>query len=241
MFKFVKFIFKWLLRLAILAVVLVVILLLTYNSILRLLMEHDIRKQTGMDAEIGRFHLSLFEPVIEIQNLKLYNPTNFAGTPFLNISEIHIEYDPDALRNRQIHIILVRFSLAELDIVKNQSGQFNILALGKKLPAKGANVSPAFNFGMQTDYSFTGIDTLNFSFGREKFIDLQDPSKDGEQTVGIQNCIVPHVKSANDLDGLILLVGLRSNGFVQQLPGMTSQTGNTDAVRDVLKIFGATF
>ena len=52
-----KFIFKWLLRLFILAVVLIVIFFLSLNSILRVVVEHNIRTQTGMYAEIGSFKL----------------------------------------------------------------------------------------------------------------------------------------------------------------------------------------
>src|ERR1041385_5950854 len=104
----IKFIFKWLLRLFILAVVLVVIALLSYNSILRLVIEHNIRKQTGMDVEIGRFHLALTEPTIEIQNLKIYNTKEFGGAPFLSIPEIHVEYDRLALAKQQIHVTLMR-------------------------------------------------------------------------------------------------------------------------------------
>lgn len=237
----IKFIFKWLLRLLILAVVLIVIFLLSYNSILRVIIEHNIRAQTGMDVEIGSFKLGLLEPTIEIQNLKIYNPTNFAGTPFLDISEIHIEYDRAALAKRGIHITLMRLSLAELDIVKNQNGQMNIFAFGGKLPAKGTNAPATINFKKQTGYDFTGIDTLNVSFGKEKFIDLQNPGNDREQIVGIENCVVPQVKSANDLDGLILLVDLRSNHFFDQLPGIKSKTGNSAALQDVLSLIGVTF
>jgi hypothetical protein len=129
----IRWFFKWLFRIVFAVVALVavaaVVLLLTYNSILRNVIESNIREQTGMDAEIGRFHLSLTEPTIEIQNLKIYNPPDFGGTPFLNIPEIHIEYDRDALlEKREIHITLLRINLAELDIVKNQNGQTNIFA-----------------------------------------------------------------------------------------------------------------
>jgi hypothetical protein len=69
-----KFIFKWLFRLFILAVVLIGRLpAVVYNSILRVVIEHNIRAQTGMDAEIGSFKLALTSPTIEIQNFKLYN------------------------------------------------------------------------------------------------------------------------------------------------------------------------
>src|SRR5471030_2258010 len=133
-----KFIFKWLLRLFILAVVLVVVFFLSLNSILRVVIEHNIRAQTGMDAEIGRFKLGILEPTVEIQNLKIYNSTNFAGTPFLDIPEIHVEYDRAALAKKEIHITLMRFNLGEFDIVKNQAGQTNIFSLGVALPAKNS-------------------------------------------------------------------------------------------------------
>ena len=102
----IKWLFKWLFRLFLLAVVLVVILLLSLNSILRVVMEHRIRAQTGMDAEIGKFSLGLIEPTVEIQNLRLYNPPDFGGTPFLNIPEIHVEYDRAALARHEIHVTL---------------------------------------------------------------------------------------------------------------------------------------
>src|ERR1700691_3754764 len=132
----IKWIFKWLLRLFILAVVLVVVFFLSLNSILRVVIEHNIRAQTGMDAEIGRFKLGLTEPTLEIQNLKIFNPPSFGGTPFLDIPEIHVEYDRAALARREIHVTLMRFNLGELDIVKNEAGQTNIFSLGGAVPAK---------------------------------------------------------------------------------------------------------
>ena len=132
----IKFIFKWLIRLVILAAVLVVILLLARNAILRVYLEHQIRAQTGLDAEIGSFSVGLAEPTVTIRNFRLYNPPAFAGTPFLDIREIHAEYDPAALARHELHITLMRFNLGELDIVKNQAGQTNIFSLGLATPLK---------------------------------------------------------------------------------------------------------
>ena len=131
-----KWLFKWTLRLFLLGVVLAVIFFLSLDSLLRLLIEHNIRRQTGMEAEIGRFHLGLAEPVVEIKNLQLYNPPEFGGTPFLNIPEIHVEYDRPALSQGIIHLTLLRFNLGELDVVKSRDGQTNLLSLGLALPAK---------------------------------------------------------------------------------------------------------
>jgi hypothetical protein len=273
----IKFVFKWLLRLVLavvcLAVVAVVALLLTYNTILKNMMERNIREQTGMDAEIGRLHISLTEPAIEIQNLQIYNTTEFGGTPFMNIPEIHIEYDLQALMNRKIHVTLMRLKFTELDIVKNQSGQLNVLAASGEMPsssAPGAPTSqrpvltarppqngaapqpsqpgpapapgpkpqvtvPTVTFEEQTGYEFTGIDTLNVSFEKEKYIDLQNHANDCEQTVGLENCVVPHVKTTTDLFGLVALIDLRSGQFYQRVAGVNGR----DPLKNLLRSLGA--
>jgi len=211
-----KWIFKWLFRLFLLAVVLVVILLLSLNSILRVVIENRIRAQTGMDAEIGKFSLSLVEPTVEIQNLRLFNPPDFGGTPFLNIPEIHVEYDPAALARHEIHLTLLRFNLGELDIVKNEAGQTNLFSLGVPLAAE-KNGGGAAGFKRQTGYDFKSIDVLNVSVGRVKFIDLKNQRNNREQAIGLDNLVLKNVKSQNDLAGLAVLVALRGGNFFSSL------------------------
>src|SRR5271155_1761865 len=130
-----KWIFKWLFRLFLLAIVLVVIFLLSLNSILRVLVEHNIRAQTGMDAEIGKFSLGFVGPTVEIRDLKIYNPPDFGGTLFLDIPEIHAEFDRDALAKGGVHVTLMRFNLGEFDIVKNEAGLTNIFSPGLAVTA----------------------------------------------------------------------------------------------------------
>lgn len=221
-----KRIFKWLFRLFLagvaLVVVAVVVLLLSYNTILRVVMEHQIRAQTGMDAEIGSLKISLLSPVAEIQNFKLHNSAEFGGTPFLDIPEIHVEYDRDALARRELHFKLVRFNLNELDIVKNQAGKTNLFVGNLKLPSKqsgGATTNALADFKRQSGYDFTGIDMLNVSIGKVKFIDLRDQRNNREQTIGIDELVIPRVKSAADLTGLAVDIALRSNGFFETVFG----------------------
>ena len=210
----IKWLFKWLFRLFLLAVVLIVILLLSLNSLVRVYLEHRIRAQTGMDAEIGKFSVGLTEPTVTIQNFKLYNPPDFGGTPFLDIREIHVEYDRAALAKRQLHLTLLRFNLGELDIVKNEAGRTNIFSLGVTLPSKksGGGKSAA-DFKKQTGFEFKSIDVLNVSIGTAKFIDLKDQSHNRTQKIGLENCVMINVKSQADLGGLAVLIALRGGDF----------------------------
>jgi hypothetical protein len=225
-----KWIFKWLLRLFLaglaLAVIAVVVLLLSYNSILRVAIERQIRAQTGMEAEIGRFHLALFSPMVEIRNFKLYNTAAYGGTPFLDIPEVHVEYDRDALARRELHLKLVRFNLGELDIVKNQAGQTNIFLPNLNPPSKkpgngggGSSTNALADFKKQSGLDFKGIDMLNVSIGKVKFIDLQNQRNNREQTIGIDNALVPNVRSEADLQVLGAVIALHSDGFFDSLIG----------------------
>jgi uncharacterized protein involved in outer membrane biogenesis len=208
-----KWIFKWLFRLFILAVVLVVVAVLSVNPLLKALTEKHIRNATGMDAEIGRFSLGLIEPAVTIQNFKLYNSPDFGGTPFLDIPEIHAEYDRAALAKNDLHITLLRLNLAEIDVVKNQAGQTNIVAIMAALQAKKAGIG-ANTVKRLTGLRFTGIDVLNISIGKAKFIDLKDQRLNRAQKIGIENCIIKNVKSPADLAGLGALIWLRGGHTV---------------------------
>jgi len=200
-----KFIFKCLAGLLVLAVVLAVIFFLSLDSILRVVIQHNLRAQTGMEAEIGKFHLGLLEPVVDIKNLQLFNSADFGGTPFLNIPEIHVEYDRAALAKNQIHITLLRFNLGELDIVKNEAGQTNLFALGLPVPTQ-KNVAQG-----------SKINVLNVSVGTAKYIDLKDQKNNREQKIAIENQVVKNVQTPADLAGLALLVALRSGDFFGSL------------------------
>ena len=229
----IRWIIKWLLRLCLLVVVLIVAFLLSLNSIVRAVMEHNIRAQTGMDAEIGRVKVGLIEPTIEIQDLRIYNPPSFGGTPFLDIAEIHAEYDRVALAQKKLHLTLLRFCLAEVDIVKNKDGQTNVRALSGRSKRKSGAATPSFK--EQTGYDFSEIDALNVSFIKAKYIDLQNPKNNREQTIGLQNCVVPKVKSANDLAGLFVLIDLRSDHFFDPLVG---QPKNSATLQSILNLAG---
>ena len=164
--------------------------------------------------------------------MKIYNPPNFGGTPFLDIPEIHVEYDRAALLRHEIHFTLLRFNLGELDIVKNQAGQTNIFALGVASPSKKSGNGKMTSANVFPNRQFPRIDVLNVSIGTAKFIDLKDQRNNHEQTIGIEDCVISNVKSPTDLAGLAMFIELRSNGFFDSL------VGQKKSGLDVLKQLG---
>lgn len=206
----IKWLFKWALRIVVLAVVTVVLLLVFRDNILRLVAEHQIRAATGMDATIGRFSSGIFAPVVTIQDLKLYNTPEFGGTEFLVIPEIHVEYDAQAFAEHKLRVKLLRFNLAELDIVKNFAGETNIITMFAKAPKEKMGPQELRFKGRKLD--FEGIDVLNLSLGRLRFIDLKHPEKNHDIRINLQNQVFPNVKTEGSLEGVMGVLWLRSGG-----------------------------
>lgn len=202
----IKWLFKWLLRLVFAATLLVVLVLVFKDSVLRLLAENRIRTQTGMDVQIGKFSSGLFSPVVTIENLKLYNTVEFGGAPFLDLAELHVELDAVDLARHRLRIKLARLNLAELDIVRNEAGQTNLYTFQSRLAGKHG--PQALLGGLE----FDGIDVLNLSLGKAKFIDLKDAKNNREIRVDLQNQIFKNVKSDADLTGILFMIWLRSGG-----------------------------
>jgi hypothetical protein len=205
-----KWLFKWLFRLALLLVVLIVALVLSKDAIMKAVAEQRIRARTGMDVKIGRFSFGLLSPVVTIENLKLYNRPEFGGTPFLDIPELHVEYDRAALAGRKLHITLMRFSLSELNVVRNEAGQTNLVSLMAQPDTRAAGGK---SHRRASDFEFTGIDVLNLSLGKVRFLDLKDPRQNGALDLGVKNQVFRNVNSESDVFGVLLMIWLRRESY----------------------------
>jgi len=195
-----KFVLKWGLRLLILFVALIVVFLLSFDSIVKAMFTRQIRAQSGMDVKIGKLSVGLFSSVITVEDFKLFNPAEFGGTPFLNIRELHVEYDRTSMAHRNLRCRLIRLDITELSVVKNDAGLTNLLALQSiKLKSKRAD-----------DIDFGGITVLNLSVGKLSYVDLKKPARNREFNVNLKNQIYKDVKTTGDLYGVLILIWLRT-------------------------------
>jgi uncharacterized protein involved in outer membrane biogenesis len=195
-----KFVLKWGLRLLILFVALIVVFLLSFDSIVKAMFTRQIRAQSGMDVKIGKLSVGLFSSVITVEDFKLFNPAEFGGTPFLNIRELHVEYDRTSMAHRNLRCRLIRLDITELSVVKNDAGLTNLLALQSiKLKSKRAD-----------DIDFGGITVLNLSVGKLSYVDLKKPVRNREFKVNLKNQIYKDVKTTGDLYGVLILIWLRT-------------------------------
>jgi uncharacterized protein involved in outer membrane biogenesis len=212
-----KWLFKWAWRLIVLFVVLLVALLLSLDSIFKALIARQIRAGTGMDVKIGKLSVGWLSPVVTMENFKLYNSAEFGGTPFLDIPELHLEYDRAALAQRTLHVKLMRLNLAELNVVKSDAGRTNLVSL--QLPATPRTPRPE-------EWIFTGVGVLNLTVGTVRFVDLKNLGKNREFKPDLRNQVFKDVKTAPDLYGILIMIWLRSGG------GIVHSNGDRRPARD---------
>ncbi|MCS7336780.1 MAG: hypothetical protein NZ739_00865 [Verrucomicrobiae bacterium] len=199
-----KKLLKWAVRIAFVLVALVAVALVFRDRILKNVLEKQIHAQTGMRATIGSVYTGIHEPVVKIESLRIYNPPGFDDSRFVDIPEIYVEYDRAALLARKLRLRLVRFHLAELNVVENLQGKDNVTYLlekqkaAKKRPEKGG--APAFEFA--------GIDTLKLRLDQARFRSLKNPRRNKDIRLEI-NEELKNVKSAEDFTGLIVQVMLK--------------------------------
>jgi uncharacterized protein involved in outer membrane biogenesis len=191
--------FRWAFRivlgLIILAVVAVVAVILLLDTITKEILVSRLRAQTGMEVKISAVQVGLLSPTLSLEGLKLYNTAEFGGSVCLDMPELHLEYDPSALRARQLHLTLLRLDLAQLSVLLDKSGRNNFETLKKKSKETTGRKKSADKL------KFTGIDVLNVTLGKLRVANLAS-GRDEEIDFGVKNQILRNVKTEADLASL---------------------------------------
>lgn len=197
--------FKFVFRLVFGTALLVLALVLLRNVIAEVVLERQLRAATGMEVSIGRVRIGLTEPTLALLDLRVFNTDDFGRTTCLDVPELYVEYDLEALRNRQVHLKKVRLDLAELHIVQNDQGRNNFRELLVRPEVKSSLVGGG-------NLEFRGIDTLNLALGRFRYTDLNRPSENDELFIGLKGQVVRNVKSLEDVRPLLTRLALERNG-----------------------------
>ena len=217
-----KTVFRWAFRLFIVMVVLLVAGILLLNTLAREFVAYQLAKETGLEVRIGKVDISLLSPNITIENLIIYNRADFGGSPFIDLPELHVEYDRAALRSRKLHCKLVRVNLARINVVEDKNGRRNFEALQKAVSAlpsaTGAanQVQPSVGAG---GFQFAGIDTLNLTLGKATYLRLNQPDKVEELDMNVNHQVFANIKNQQDFGSVLIVALLKSGANLMQTGG----------------------
>jgi uncharacterized protein involved in outer membrane biogenesis len=124
-----KTIFKWIKRLVLLAVVLLVVAVLARNFIVRQAIQIGARQATGFPLTISAVDIGLFNGKLEVKDLKLSNPKDFEESRFVDLPRLYVDYKLGSMLALKPHLLEMEINLAELVVVKNAAGEYNVMKL----------------------------------------------------------------------------------------------------------------
>ena len=124
----------------------------------------------------------------------------------MEISDLHLEYVREDLAFGRLHLKLLRLNLRELHIVESHEGRTNLIDFLSRAAPETLGGSGKSNRG----YTLAGIDMLNLSVGKVRYTNLRLPGRNQDIQVGLQNEIIPNVRTEEDLAGILFRVLLRA-------------------------------
>jgi len=140
-------------------------LFLFKNVIARNLVSRGIKAITGLTLEIGSFDLGVFEPVIAVKDLKLFNPADYPDKLMVDLPAFYADYDPAAFLKGKVHFRQLQVNLKSLAVSKNAKGKVNLGSL-EALKPKGSGPAPEIK-----------IDKLVLDIGKVSYKDYSRQAK----------------------------------------------------------------
>ncbi|MGB0581464.1 MAG: hypothetical protein ACPGVU_17340 [Limisphaerales bacterium] len=200
-FKGISFFTKWIYRLIVIGLLLLIGAFLLRDPLLQSLAEKRITENTGLDARMEKLDVALLDQRATLLDLRIYNSAEFGGGVMLDIAELHFELDAQALRDQTLHFKLIRLEVRNLNMVINADGKTNFDAVREYRNARRAQQpadSPLDDI-IDPSLSFRGIDSLNLSVGN--FTTTKLPSSGPPDTVAINanNAVYSHIHSKEQL------------------------------------------
>lgn len=195
-----------------LAVLLTLLLvgLLSFDWIVKRTIQSRVNASGVAEVEIGSLNIGLLRPHLEVRDLKVYGQSQFGGVQLLDLPELRVEYDREALNRQELKLRLVRIRLNELTLMDGfAGGQTNmfqrmqgyselVVAYTNRMSelTNRVDLDRAHRVGNAT---FRGIDRLELTLGRVRFVDVKDPLSEKVAALNINRRVMTNIA---DLPGL---------------------------------------
>src|SRR3989338_394997 len=99
-----------------------IVLSVMKNAIFQSILTGALSKATHVPVRIGSTSIRFISGVINLRNIRVYNPKGFPEKLMLDAPQVAIDFDPPAFFKGQLHFEEVRLNLKEVIVVKNRSG-----------------------------------------------------------------------------------------------------------------------
>jgi hypothetical protein len=181
------------------------VLSLSKDFFVKVGVEKGAKAVTGLSLKISRFNVGIIKTLVNINNLRLYNPAGFKDKIMLEMPEIYVDYNLGSIMKGKVHLEEMRIDLKEFYVVKNETGELNLDSLkaiktqraGKKSAAKEGGKGPEIQ-----------IDELELKIGKVIYKDYSRGSSPSVKEFNIN--IDERYKDIDDPNALVSLIVVKA-------------------------------
>ncbi|MFM7555892.1 MAG: hypothetical protein ACKPAH_11445, partial [Verrucomicrobiota bacterium] len=101
---------------------LLVLGLLSFDWIVKRAIQSRVNASGVAEVEIGSLDIGLLRPHLQVRDLKVFGQSQFGGVQILDLPELRVEYDREALKRQELQLRLLRIRLNELTLVDGFAG-----------------------------------------------------------------------------------------------------------------------
>ena len=164
-------------KLIVILLILTVGLVLAKNIIAKTAVTSGVKAMTGLDLKIGSMSIGFLKTSLGINDLKLYNPSDFKDRVMVDVPEAYVDYDLGAFLKNQVHLNEVRLNLKELVVVKNEAGELNLDSLKTAQSQRKSESRPKEAETAGGKAPQIKIDVLELKIGKVVYKDYSKPDQ----------------------------------------------------------------
>jgi hypothetical protein len=178
-------------------IVLLLALILWRDAVLKAVVEHSIEDETGLRAVISELRTTLGSGAVRVRDLKLYNPPQFGGQLMADVPELVVDLDAAQATDGKLHFRLLKLDLAQLNVVRNAAGRFNLDGVEKRIRERLHQRRK--KRGEKFRFEFAGIERLQLNMGQAVYTDLRHPRRALAVNLAVTNETVVNLQTEEEL------------------------------------------
>lgn len=179
-------------------------------------------RQSGVaEVEIGSLDVGILRPRLQIRDVKAFAQPRLGGVQVLDLPELFVEYDREALGKSELRLKQVRIVLSELAFVDGvEEKPVSTMDMVRLFPTQMAEfTNRVAGLTNQVDLEkaerlgnlrFRGIDRLELTVGKVRFVDMKDPTAERVATLAIQRKVWNRLEGKGDVIPILVDLAVRS-------------------------------
>lgn len=205
-----KRVLRWSLIGLVVIIVLAVVGLLSLDSIARSMAQKRIQNETGLTTEIGELHVGLADQTVTVKKFKMLNSAEFGGSTFIDLPELQLSCDWQALRDHHLHVRLLKLNLAQLHVIQNKDGKYNADIVPQKTSTPSNHPNPPSQNGSREKFNFDGIDEMIISIGELQFTCEPNPERSFDKKMGLKDQKFTNIKTDQQFQSVAMALALKA-------------------------------